>query len=75
MITGDKNSGSSTSGILKVCNDELLRYLGQVFSGVWESKAVLQDWCDALLVLVPKKSDLSLCNNQRGITLVGKVFC
>ena len=34
MIAGGKTSGSSTSGILKVCNDELLGYLVQVFSGV-----------------------------------------
>jgi len=52
-------------------------YLMQLFSGVWESKVVPQDWYDALLVLVLKKGDLCLCDNWRGIGLldmVGKVF-
>ena len=34
------------------------------------------DWCDAVLVLIPKKGDLSRCDNWRGISLldvVGKV--
>lgn len=34
-------------------------------------------WCDTLLVPVPKKGDLSLCDNWRGISLLdvmGKLF-
>jgi len=46
--------------MVKVYNDELLGYLVQLFSGVWESKAVPQDWWDALLVPVPKKGDLRI---------------
>ena len=63
--------------MVKVCCDELLAYLVQLFSSVWESKVVPQDWRDALLVPVPKKGNLSLCDNWRGISLldvVGKVF-
>ena len=54
----------------KVCCDELLVYLVQLLSSVWESKVVPQDWGDALLVPVPKKGDLSLCDNWIGISLV-----
>ena len=79
LIAGSRTGGHS--GILpemvKVCCDEWLVYLIQLFSSVWESKAVPQDWRDALLVPVPKKSDLSLCNKWREISLlyvVGKVF-
>ena len=38
---------------------------------------VPQDWRDALLVPIPKKRDLTVCDNWRGISLldvVGKVF-
>ena len=79
LITGSR--AGSGSGILpevvKVCCNELLVYLVQLFSSVWESKVVPQDWQDALLVPVPKKGDLSLCDNGRGISLldvVGKFF-
>ena len=64
MIAWGKAGGNS--GILpemvKVCSDELLQYLVQTFGSVWE-KAVPQDWHDALLVPVPKKGDLSLCDD------------
>ena len=33
--------------MVKVCCDELLVYLMQLFSGVWENKVVPQDWRDA----------------------------
>ena len=79
MIAGNRIGGGS--GILpemvKVYCDELLIYLMQLFNTVWESKVVPQDWRDALLVPVPKKSDLSLCDKWRGISLmdvVGKVL-
>ena len=63
--------------MVKVCYDELLVYLVQLFSSVWESKVVLKDFQNASLVLVPKKGDLSLCDNGRGICLLyvmGKVL-
>ena len=70
-----------SSGILpemvKACCDELLVYLVQLFSSVWESKVIPQVWHDTLLVPIPKKGDLSLYDNWRGTNLlnvVGKVF-
>ena len=78
-LTGNRAGGSS--GILpemvKVCSNELLEYLVKLFTHVWNSGSVPQDWRDALLIPVPKKGDLSLCDNWRGISLlevVGKVF-
>ena len=41
-----------------------------------EGEEIPADWCDAVLVPIPKKGDLSLCDNWRGIALldvVGKV--
>ena len=43
---------------------------------VWRESRVPQDWTDAILVPIPKKGDLTRCENWRGIALldvVGKV--
>ena len=43
---------------------------------VWNEKSVLECWSDAILIPIPKKGDLSHCNNWRGIPLldvIGKV--
>ena len=43
----------------------------------WRDKRVPKDWVDAVLVPIPKKGDLSNCDNWRGISLldvVGKVI-
>ena len=42
----------------------------------WREKKVPQEWANFVLVPVPKKGDLSCCDNRRGISLldvVGKV--
>ena len=52
-------------------------HLMELFKEVWKEGKVPQDWADAVLVAIPKKGDLSLCDNWRGISLldvVGKVF-
>ena len=44
---------------------------------VWQEEAVPTDWHDAAIVPIPKKGDLTLCDNWRGIALldvVGKVL-
>ena len=44
---------------------------------VWREQQVPKDWVDALLIPVPKKGDLSVCDNWRGISLLevcGKEF-
>ena len=35
--------------MVKVCSDELLEYLVNLFTRVWNSRNVPQDWKDALL--------------------------
>ena len=43
---------------------------------MWRERRVPSDWYDAVLVPIPKKGDLSKCDNWRGIALldvVGKV--
>ena len=43
---------------------------------VWSENKVPQDWSDAVLIPIPKKGDLTSCDNWRGIALlnvIGKV--
>ena len=69
------------SGILPellVCGGaDLEERLLQLMTGTWEEDEVVDDWRDAIIVPIPKKGDLTLCDNWRGISLldvVGKVF-
>ena len=44
---------------------------------MWQERTVPQEWKDALIVPIPKKGDLSSCDNWRGISLLdvtGRVF-
>ncbi|VDP68493.1 unnamed protein product [Schistosoma curassoni] len=48
-----------------------------LFKNIWEEEQVLMDWKEGHLVKIPKRGDLSKCENYRGITLLsipGKVF-
>ncbi|VDO70814.1 unnamed protein product [Schistosoma mattheei] len=51
--------------------------LHHLFKKIWEEEQVPMDWKEGHLVKIPKKGDLSKCENYRGITLLsvpGKVF-
>ena len=48
-----------------------------LFSKIWDEEQVPTDWKEGHLIKIPKKGDLSKCDNYRGITLLsipGKVF-
>ncbi|VDO89603.1 unnamed protein product, partial [Schistosoma margrebowiei] len=48
-----------------------------LFKKIWEEEQVPMDWKEGHVVKIPKKGDLSKCENYRGITLLsipGKVF-
>ncbi|VDO66130.1 unnamed protein product [Schistosoma margrebowiei] len=48
-----------------------------LFKKIWEEEQVTMDWREGHLIKIPKKGDLSKCENYRGITLLsvpGKVF-
>ena len=61
-----------------ICGGEdLHRYLLDVMVSVWQSGDVVSDWRDAEIVPIPKKGNLRLCDNWRGISLLdvaGKLF-
>lgn len=73
---------SGKSGILpemvkaSCCNDSFLNVMLDLVHKVWQEKEVPKDWVDAVLVPIPKKGNLAICDNWRGIALldvVGKV--
>ena len=61
-----------------ICNEEaLISSLLKLTADVWRRDEVPSGWCDAVLIPLPKKGDLSHCDNWRGISLldvVGKVM-
>lgn len=51
--------------------------LHPLFTKIWNEKEFPKDWKEGHLVKIPKKGDLTKCENYRGITLLsvpGKVF-
>ena len=53
--------------------DRILTLMKQM----WAEGTVVRDWKDAEIVPIPKKGDLRMCDNWRGISLldvVGKMF-
>ena len=58
------------------CEDEFFDVMLDLVCTVWKESCVPKDSSDAVLVPIPKKGDLSNCDNWRGIALldvVGKV--
>jgi hypothetical protein len=41
-----------------------------IFCMIWDKEKLPDDWLQGILVKIPKKGDLSNCNNWRGITLL-----
>ena len=78
-IKGNKSGGKNgiLPEMLKCCGEDLMEYLLKLFNRVWQEQNVPQEWKDALITPIPKKGDLSSCDNWRGISLLdvaGKVF-
>ncbi len=70
-----KAAGSSSiiSEIMKAGGLVFANALLTLLDSVWEEERVPQDWVDSILVPIPKKGDLSRCDNWRGISLLDVV--
>ena len=67
-----------TAELLKHGKDVMVEELTQLFNLIWNSEEVPADWGQGVIITLPKKGNLSDCNNWRGITLLstpGKAFC
>ena len=78
-LSNGKAAGSSSilPEMVKVNCNLFYQRLFTLIRTVWDAGVVPQDWVDAEIVPIPKKGDLSHCDNWRGIALldvVGKVF-
>ena len=66
-----------TAEMLKAEETETPRLLTEIFINIWESEETSETWKTGLIVKLPKKGDLSDCDNWRRITLLSltsKVF-
>ena len=72
VMKNGKAPGSNgvTAEMLKVEDTVTPRLLTQIFSDIWETENIPDDWKMGLIVKLPNKGDLSNCNNWRGITLL-----
>jgi hypothetical protein len=55
----------------------LAQWLADIVTKIWKEGGEIQAWKDAVMIPIPKKGDMSICDNWRGISLldvVGKVF-
>ena len=55
--------------MLKCCGANPLQHLVQLFHQVWRDGCVPKEWKDALIVPIPKKGDLIVCDNWTGMSL------
>ena len=72
-----RNKAGEKTGILlemlKCCGALMMEYILDLFETVWKEERVPDEWRDALLVPIPKKGDLTICGNWRGIN--GRAVC
>ncbi len=66
-----------TAELLKADMKLTATTLEDLFQTIWDNEVVPQEWKQGIIIKIPKKGDLSVCDNYRGITLLStpsKVF-
>ncbi|KAL5268053.1 hypothetical protein ACHWQZ_G004934 [Mnemiopsis leidyi] len=65
-----------SNGLDEISNEQLkygapgiVPWLRSLFDSVWKNEEVPSDWRKGIITIIPKKGDLTFCNNNRGITL------
>ena len=59
--------------MLKVDLDLTANILQPILYDTWTKEEIPQQWKQGLIIKIPKKGDLSLCTNWRGITLLNTI--
>ena len=72
----DKAAGidSLTTEFLNVDKDVTTEVLYELFTRIWEKEELPEDWSKRLIVKLPKRGDLTECDNWRGITFMPVVM-
>ncbi|XP_016336376.1 uncharacterized protein LOC107684595 [Sinocyclocheilus anshuiensis] len=74
----DKFTYLGSIEILKHGGYPIVEQLTTLLNTCWATAQVPEDWQRGVIIKLPKKGHLAVCNNWRGITLLsvpGKVFC
>ena len=64
--------------MLKSGGECVVHWMRTLCNQVWNSGEVPEDWKNGTIVCIPKKGNLTECDNWRGVTLLsipGKVYC
>ena len=71
-MKNNKASGSDgiAAELFKVTSQENAIILQKLFRKILAEEKVPEEWLQGLIVKIPKKGDLSDCNNWRGVTLL-----
>ena len=56
--------------VLKVDIDTTASEMEKLFREIWDAEEVPDEWKQGLIVKLPKKGDLTVCGNWRGLTLM-----
>ena len=56
--------------VLKVDMDTTASEMEKLFREIWDAEEMLDEWKQGLIVKLPKKGDLTVCGNWRGLTLM-----
>jgi len=54
--------------MLKADADTTINVLYELFQKIWDQQEIPGDWSRSLIVKLPKKGDLTVCGNWRGIS-------
>lgn len=68
---------SITAEVLKVDIETTTKVMHKLFQQTWNHAAIPHNWAKGIIIKLPKKGDLSDCNNWRGVTLLSvpsKIF-
>jgi hypothetical protein len=56
--------------VLKVNPEVTVETLYPLSEKIWKEEKIPEEWEEELIIKIPKKGDLSNCNNRTGITLL-----
>ena len=61
---------SITIELLRAGGDVAIEVLYELFTKIWDKEEIPEDWSKGLIVKLPKRGNLTDCDNWRGITLI-----